>query len=74
MYKAAKSGYILEIQEEIQRIKTLDSKYLGFANSILDLAEEFDDEAIVKLIHICLTKFSLKITYFELFLEFWADS
>jgi signal transduction histidine kinase/CheY-like chemotaxis protein len=50
LYKAAKAGYIQEIQAEIQRIQTLDSKYLRFAQKILDLTEEFDDEAIVKLI------------------------
>jgi signal transduction histidine kinase/ActR/RegA family two-component response regulator len=50
LYKAAKSGYILDIQEEAKRIQQLDSKYIAFAEKILELAAEFEDEAIVQFI------------------------
>ncbi|MEH2143290.1 ATP-binding protein [Nostoc sp.] len=50
LYKAAKTGYIQEIQEEANYLKNLDKKYTVFANKILKLAEDFDDEAIVNLI------------------------
>ncbi|WP_038296684.1 hybrid sensor histidine kinase/response regulator [[Scytonema hofmanni] UTEX B 1581] len=50
LYQAAKGGYVLRIIEEANRIKQLDSKYTAFANSILKLADEFDDEAIANLI------------------------
>jgi len=50
LYQAAKGGYVLRITEEANRIKQLDSKYTVFANSVLKLADEFDDEAIANLI------------------------
>jgi signal transduction histidine kinase/FixJ family two-component response regulator len=50
LYQAAKGGYVLRITEEANRIKQLDSKYTAFANSVLKLADEFDDEAIANLI------------------------
>ena len=50
LYKAAKIGYIQDIQYEANYIKNLDQKYATFANKILKLAEDFDDEAIVNLI------------------------
>ena len=50
LYKAAKSGYISDIKDEATRIKDIDTKYTTFASKVLELAEEFDDEAIVKLI------------------------
>ncbi|WP_375512002.1 ATP-binding protein [uncultured Nostoc sp.] len=50
LYNAAKTGYIQEIQEEADSIKNLDPKYTVFANKILKLVENFDDEAIVNLI------------------------
>ncbi|MBE9037930.1 hybrid sensor histidine kinase/response regulator [aff. Roholtiella sp. LEGE 12411] len=50
LYKFAKNGCIQDIQEEAIYIKSLDSKYTVFANKILELAEELDDEKIVNLI------------------------
>ncbi|MEH1837669.1 MAG: ATP-binding protein [Nostoc sp.] len=50
LYKAARTGYIQDIQEEADHIKKLDHKYTVFANKILKLAEEFEDEEIVNLI------------------------
>ncbi|WP_375499049.1 ATP-binding protein [uncultured Nostoc sp.] len=50
LYKAAQTGYIQEVQDEADYIKILDPTYTNFANKILKLAEDFDDEAIVNLI------------------------
>jgi signal transduction histidine kinase/FixJ family two-component response regulator len=50
LYKAAKSGYILDIQEEAKRIQKLDNKYIAFTERILELAAEFEDEAIVEFL------------------------
>ncbi|WGV23758.1 ATP-binding protein [Halotia branconii] len=50
LYQAAKSGYVLEIQEEVNRIQKLNSEYTLFTNKILELLEEFEDEAIVEFI------------------------
>ncbi len=47
---AAKAGYVLEIQEEANRIQRLDFDYTPFTNKILELLEEFEDEAIVEFI------------------------
>jgi signal transduction histidine kinase/DNA-binding NarL/FixJ family response regulator len=50
LYQAAKAGYILEIQEEADRIQKLDANYTPFTNKILELLEEFEDETIVEFI------------------------
>lgn len=50
LYKAAKGGYVSEIQDEANRLKQLDAKYTTFAYRIIKLAEEFEDQAIVKLV------------------------
>lgn len=50
LYQAAKTGYILGIQQEAIRLKQLDSEYTAFAQKILELAEAFEDEAIAKLL------------------------
>lgn len=50
LYKAAKRGDIVGIQEEANRIKLLDLKYGAFADRIHELAESFDDETIIKLV------------------------
>ncbi|MBD6614678.1 response regulator [Komarekiella sp. 'clone 1'] len=50
LYNFAKTGCIQDIQEEASRIKDSDSKYTVFANKILELAEELDDEKIIDLI------------------------
>lgn len=51
LYKAAKAGYLFEVQQEANRIKQLDPKYVSFAEQMIKLAEEFDDEAIVNLVN-----------------------
>ena len=48
--KAAKCGDIVGIQEEANRLKSLDPKYAPLADKILELAADFDDETIIKLI------------------------
>ncbi len=58
LYKAAKAGYILGIQEEASRILQLDLKYTAFTNKILEFLAEFDDEAIVNLIKTQIHNFS----------------
>lgn len=50
LYQAANAGYILDIQQESNRLKQLDPKYTAFAVIVLKLADEFDDEGIVNLI------------------------
>jgi hypothetical protein len=55
LHKAARSGYILDIQEEANRLKQLDPQYVAFADKILELAEAFDDEAIAKWVSLYLS-------------------
>lgn len=50
LYKAAQAGYVIDIQTEANRLKALDVKYTAFADQVLQLAEEFEDEAIANLI------------------------
>lgn len=50
VYQAAKRGYISGIQQSANQIKQLDPQYAAFANQVLKLAEEFEDEAIIELI------------------------
>ncbi|MBH8555535.1 response regulator [Nostocaceae cyanobacterium CENA357] len=50
LYQAAKAGYVWEIQEEANRLQRLNAEYTPFTNKILELLEEFEDEAIVEFI------------------------
>jgi signal transduction histidine kinase/FixJ family two-component response regulator len=50
LYKAAKAGYIAGIQEEAEKLITINALYTPFSQQILKLADDFDDEAIVKLL------------------------
>jgi signal transduction histidine kinase/ActR/RegA family two-component response regulator len=50
LYQAAKAGYVMGIQEEINRIRQLDEKYTGFSNKVSELIAEFEDEEIVAMI------------------------
>lgn len=47
---AAKIGDISGIEEEIERLVTANDRYQSFGNHILQLAANFDDETIFKLI------------------------
>ena len=55
LHKAARSGYILDIQEEANRLKQLAPEYAAFADKILELAEAFEDEAIAKWVSLYLS-------------------
>jgi signal transduction histidine kinase/DNA-binding NarL/FixJ family response regulator len=55
LLKAAKSGYILDIQAEANRLKQADPKYTVFADKVIELAQAFEDEAIVSLIAVSST-------------------
>lgn len=55
LHKAARRGYILDIQEEANRLKQLDPAYTAFADKILELAEAFEDEAIAKWVSLYLS-------------------
>lgn len=50
LYNAAQGGFIQDIQQEAQRIKALSPAYGEFANQLLGLAQDFDDDGIVHLI------------------------
>ena len=50
IYKAAQIGHNEGIKQEATRLKQLDSKYTQFVNKLLELAEDFKDEEIMKMI------------------------
>jgi signal transduction histidine kinase/CheY-like chemotaxis protein len=50
LYQAAKAGYITGVQEAAHRLITMNALYQPFGQQILQLAEDFEDEAIVKLL------------------------
>jgi signal transduction histidine kinase/DNA-binding NarL/FixJ family response regulator len=50
LYAAAQGGFITDIQQEANRLKQLSSEYTAFANRVLELSQQFDDEAILRLI------------------------
>ncbi|AUT01265.1 hybrid sensor histidine kinase/response regulator [Nostoc sp. CENA543] len=50
LYQAAKAGYVVDIKAEIQRIHDLDVRYETFTQKVLQLVEDFEDEAIVEMI------------------------
>jgi signal transduction histidine kinase/DNA-binding NarL/FixJ family response regulator len=50
LYEAAKRGDVEDIKIEANRIRELGSQYLPFVNRVLELADNFDDPEIVKLV------------------------
>ena len=50
IYKAAQIGDNEAVKEEAIRLKQLDSKYTIFVDKLLELAEDFKDEEIIKMI------------------------
>ncbi len=50
LYKAAKGGNVEAVEQEILRLKQLNPEYSSFAAKVLELSEDFEYEAIVKLI------------------------
>jgi DNA-binding NarL/FixJ family response regulator len=49
LYTAAQGGFMTDIQQEANRLKQLSSEYTAFANRVLELSQQFDDEAILHL-------------------------
>lgn len=47
---AAQRGFMTDIQQEANRLKQLAPEYAAFANRVLELSQQFDDEAILHLI------------------------
>ncbi|MGL5062170.1 MAG: ATP-binding protein [Microcoleus sp.] len=47
---AALGGFMSEVQLEANRIKQLSPEYVAFANRVVELSQQFDDEAILDLI------------------------
>jgi signal transduction histidine kinase len=50
LQRAAQGGFMADIQQEAERIKQLSVQYVAFANRVLELSQQFDDEAILGLI------------------------
>ncbi len=50
LHRAAAGGFIQDVQQEARRLRDLDPAYQEFANQLLDLAQNFDDEAILRLV------------------------
>ncbi|PSN19533.1 hypothetical protein C7271_06865 [filamentous cyanobacterium CCP5] len=50
LHRAAQGGFIQDIQQEAARLKDMAQEYGDFTNRILELAQEFDDEAILHLV------------------------
>jgi hypothetical protein len=50
LHRAVKSAYIQDIQTEISHLKCLDVQYTAFANRVDALAQQYDMDAILRLI------------------------
>lgn len=50
LYAAAQGGFINDVQQEAIRLKQLSPQYTAFANKVMELSQQFDDEAILRLI------------------------
>ncbi|AKG21035.1 ATP-binding response regulator [Calothrix sp. 336/3] len=50
LYNAAQGGFMTDIQQEANRIKQLSPEYVVFANRVLELSQQFDDEGILRLL------------------------
>ena len=50
LYQAAKIGDIMVVEEEANRLAETESKYRAFSDRVRELAAEFDDGAIARLI------------------------
>ncbi len=53
LYNAAQIGHIERIKQEAIRLRSLEPRYVAFANKILSLADQFDDIEIIRLIQPC---------------------
>lgn len=50
LYEAAQIGHIERIKQEVSRLQQLDSRYQVFITKVMTLADEFEDEEIVRLL------------------------
>ncbi|OLP16334.1 hybrid sensor histidine kinase/response regulator [Leptolyngbya sp. 'hensonii'] len=50
LHEAAQGGFMTDVQQEANRLKQLAPQYTSFANKVLELSQQFDDEAIINLI------------------------
>ncbi len=50
LYAAAQGGFMSDIQQQADRLKQLAPEYTVFANRVLELSQQFDEEAILRLI------------------------
>jgi len=50
LYEAAQMGDVQNVQQQISRLQQLNSDYLAFVMQVLELADNFDYEEILKLI------------------------
>jgi signal transduction histidine kinase/DNA-binding NarL/FixJ family response regulator len=49
LYAAAQGGFMSDVQQEANRLKQLAPEYITFANRVLELSQQFDDEGILNL-------------------------
>ncbi|MEG3846626.1 ATP-binding protein [Microcoleus sp. herbarium19] len=54
LYEAAQIGNFEQIKHEAHRLEELNPQYVLFARKILQLADRYDDDAIIQLIQPCL--------------------
>jgi hypothetical protein len=50
LYQAVQDGFMADVQQEAQRLKQLNPAYSLFANKLLELSQQFDDEALLDLL------------------------
>lgn len=50
LHQSAKAGFIGDVKDEAERLRQIDDRYTNFANKLLELAQAFDDEAILDLV------------------------
>ncbi|HEY9761064.1 MAG TPA: ATP-binding protein [Trichocoleus sp.] len=50
LYQAARGGFMDDIQQGAEQLKQLNVSYAAFANQLIELAQQFEDEAIVQFI------------------------
>ncbi|HEY9735400.1 MAG TPA: response regulator, partial [Trichocoleus sp.] len=50
LYQAARGGFMDDIQQGAEQLKQLNVGYAAFADQLIELAQQFEDEAIVQLL------------------------
>lgn len=56
LYQAAQIGDIAGIEEEVSRLRQLAPQYVAFTNKLLQLAQEFEEQEILKLVEQYISK------------------